>query len=56
MRVHKCYETQGLSIKSEVQKEKGWGQQAKNQKCKNIFIISVIFFVKFRKDWNFILL
>ena len=40
----------------ELWKEKGWEQQVKNQKCKNIFIISIIFFVKFRKDWNFLLL
>ena len=36
--------------------ENGWGQQVKNQKCKNVFIISIIFFVKFRKDRNFLLL
>ena len=29
---------------------------SKNQKCKNVFIISIIFFVKFRKDQNFLLL
>ena len=46
---------QGLYIKSEVRKESGWGQQVKNQNCKNIFIISLIFFVKFTKDWNLIL-
>ena len=26
---------------------KGWGRQVKNQKCKNIFIISINFFVRF---------
>ena len=41
----------GLPKKSKVRKEKGWGQQIKNQKCKNIFIISIIFFVKFTKKW-----
>ena len=44
------------SIKSEAQKQKGWGQQVKYKSFKNIFIISIIFFVKFRKDRNFHLL
>ena len=26
-------------IKNEARKEKGWGQQVKNQKCKTIFIL-----------------
>ena len=47
---------QGLFIKSEVRKKKGWGQQVKYKNFKTIFIISIIFFVKFRKDWNFFLL
>ena len=33
-----------------------WGQQVKNQKSKKNFIIAFIFFGKFNKDWNFILL
>ena len=44
------------SVKNEARKEKGWEQQVKNQRCKNIFIISFAFFGKFTKDWNFILL
>ena len=43
-------------IKSEARKEKGWAQQVKNQKCKNIFIFFIIFFVKLSNDWNFYLL
>ena len=39
-------------MKSEVPKEKEWGQQVKNQKRKNILIISFILFSKFRKGWN----
>ena len=31
-------ETQGLFVKSEARKEKGWAQQVKNKKCKNIFL------------------
>ena len=38
-------------IKNDVRKEKQWAQQVKNQKCKTIFIIFVIFFVKFRKEF-----
>ena len=38
-------------IKNDVRKEKQWAQQVKNQKCKTIFIIFVIFFVKFRTEF-----
>ena len=42
----------GLATKSEVQKGKRLTQQIKNRKYKNI---NNIFFVKFAKDWNFLL-
>ena len=44
------------SLYKKFRKEKGWGQQLKYKNFKNIFIISIIFFMKFRKDWTFLLL
>ena len=37
---------------------KKWSPKRKRirKQCKNIFIVSIIFFLKFRKDWNFFLL
>ena len=47
---------QYMASLQKVKSEKGWAQEVKNKKCKNIFIPLNIFFMTFRKDWSFHLL
>ena len=55
VQVHEFVRMQKYVCKSEVRKEKGWGQQVKNKKCENILLF-LLFSLEVYKRLKYIVL